>query len=130
MKRNELFELRELMADRYYYCYGVYYKLGMIIKHMFTIVTGHILGGIFPLLIVKNIKFMAVEPVGLLLTYFGVLGLLLFAEYQLVRSIKYGKLYFRVSIKESDGCIFKSCQFSYAVLSGYIIVTFLQNIIL
>ncbi|MGB5446977.1 MAG: hypothetical protein WBM99_15895 [Psychromonas sp.] len=96
---------------------------------MLTIIAGHIFGGIFPLFIVKNIKFVSVESGGLLLTYFAVLGLLLFAEYQLFRSIKYGKLYFRVSINESAGGIFKSCQFSYAVLSGYIIVTSLQNII-
>lgn len=95
---------------------------------MLTIIVGHLLGVIMPLFIFKNIKITASGFGGEAIVYLALIVLLLFVEYQLVRSIKYGRVYFRGHIDESEGFNFKSCQFAYAVQGGFFIAILLQGL--
>ncbi|MBO1530281.1 hypothetical protein J3492_03510 [Psychrobacter sp. F1192] len=95
---------------------------------MLTIIVGHLLGAVVPLFIFKNIKITPSDFGGEAIVYLALIVLLLFVEYQLVRSIKYGRVYFRGHIDESEGLSFKSCQFAYAVQGGFFIAILLQGL--
>ena len=94
---------------------------------MFSIVAGHIAGLLLPLLFFKNIKVIAHHSVGKAVTYILITGLIFFLEYQLHRSIKHGTIYFRGQVSAADGSKFTSCQFSYALLAGFLLAVTLQN---
>lgn len=94
---------------------------------MLFIITGHLLGIIIPVFIFKDIKLIPTEFAGTAPVYLGLLVLWLFVEYQLYRSRKYGVIYFRGTIDESDEVKFNSCQFAYAVQGGAFMMVLLQN---
>ena len=95
---------------------------------MITIITGHIIGTLLPIFIFKNINVIDSDAGGKSITYLLLFGMILFLEYQLFRSIKFGTIYFRGQVDESNESRFKSCQFSYSVLGGFAIIIMLQNI--
>ena len=95
---------------------------------MIAIIIGHIIGILLPLFIFKNISILGTASGDKSLTYLLLLALLLFLEYQLFRSVKYGVIYFRGQVDEVNDSRFISCQFTYSVLCGFATVIMLQNI--
>ncbi len=95
---------------------------------MFSILLGHIIGILLPIFILRNIPVVATQSGGKAMTYLGIVGLILFLEYQLFRSVRYGEIYFRGTVDEYDGSQFHSCRFGYALLAGFFAAILLQNI--
>ncbi len=96
---------------------------------MLTIIIGHIIGISLPLFIFRNISIIGSDSGEKAVTSLFLFALALFLEYQLFRSIKMGTIYFRGQVDELNESRFKSCQFSYSILSGAIFVILLQNIL-
>ena len=96
---------------------------------MITIIIGHIVGALLPLFFFKNIDIVGSADSGKMLTYLLLFGLIVFLEYQLFRSVKFGVIYFRGQVDEFNESKFKSCQFSYSILCGFVAVMLLQNIL-
>ncbi len=96
---------------------------------MITIVTGHIIGVLLPVFIFKNIGIIGSTSGEKSMTFLLLIGLILFIEYQLFRSVKHGVIYFKGQVDDFDESRFKSCQFSYAILGGFTVVILLQNLL-
>ncbi len=92
------------------------------------IISGHVLGISIPVFIMKNITMDAAGPAELVMIFIALAGLILFAEYQLVQSLKTGRIYFRGTIDRKDGASFTSCQVSYSILAGFFMAVFFQNL--
>lgn len=96
---------------------------------MIYIILGHLCGFVLPLLIDKNIPIQGTGTPERLAVYAAILGLISFIEYQLFRSVKYGSLYWRGTVHQSDGSKFISCQIGYSFLAGFVFTILIQNIL-
>jgi len=96
---------------------------------MITIITGHFVGFLVAIFFFNGVEIVPTASGSSFPVYFALLALLLFVEYQVFRSLKWGKVYFRGSIDESDGSRFTQCQLAYSALGGFCSVIFLQNLL-